>query len=243
MGWTAATRTLTLSEPVTFDGASVVGLRRADGSLSGPWTVTAGATAYDVVLAAMPDFTPEVVGQTRERTHVVFGTANTWRTLAIVVRVQPRGLYEVEIEAVTEDPSVHTAETGVVAPPIQTSNLPRRATKPVIKGLFARRIPGDATGAVFGWQAAPGADIYDLEMAEGRDVDNPTAGWVPVANTASTQRATPLLFVNNTMIRVRGSGLAVGPWLAATIGSLIPTMWNTDNTPMWTNDTDPMWSV
>ncbi|MEI6099244.1 MAG: host specificity factor TipJ family phage tail protein, partial [Alphaproteobacteria bacterium] len=242
VGWTAATRTLTLSEPVTFAGASVIGLRRADGSLSGPWTVTAGATAYDVVLAAMPDFTPEVAGQTRERTHVVFGTANTWRTLAIVVRVQPRGLYEVEIEAVTEDPSVHTAETGVVAPPIQTSSLPRRPTKPVVKGLYARRIPGDAIRAVFGWRAAPGAEIYDLEMAEGSDVDNPTAGWVPVANTASTQRAVQLLFVNRTMIRVRGSGLAVGPWLAATLGSLIPYMWNTDDTAMWTNDTDPMWS-
>lgn len=243
VGWNAATKTLTLSEPVIFAGASVVGLRRADGSLSGPWAVTAGADAYTVVLTTLPDFTPEVVGQTRERTHVVFGTANTWRTLALVVEVRPRGLYEVEIEAVTEDPSVHTAETGVVAPPIRTSNLPRRVTKPVVSGLFARRIPGDAQRAVFGWRPATGAEIYNLEMAEGSDVSDPDTGWTRAADTAATQQTATLMYAARTMVRVRGTGLAAGPWIAATLGTLIPEMWNSPETPMWTADINPMWSV
>lgn len=242
-GWNAATRTLTLSEPVSVAGASVVGLRRADGSLSGPWAVTAGADAYNVVLATLPDFTPEVGGQTRERTHVVFGTANTWRTLALVVSAQPRGLYEVEIEAVTEDPSVHTAETGVVAPPIRTSTLPRRVTKPVVKGLFARRIPGDAQRAVFSWRPAAGAEIYNLEMAEGSDVSDPDTGWTRAADTAATQQTATLMYSARTMVRVRGSGLAAGPWVAATLGTLIPDMWNSPETPMWTADINPLWSV
>ena len=241
-GWDAITRTLTLSEPVTVTGSSVVGLRRDDGSLSGPWAVTAGATEYKVVLTLTPDMTPEVFGQSRERTHVTFGTANTWRTLAKVIRVQPRGLYEVEIEAVTEDPSVHTAESGVVAPPIRTSGLPRRPTKPVVSGLFARRIPGDATRAVFGWRPAQGAEIYNLEMAEGDNVADPDTGWTRVADTAMTQRAAQLMYTNRTMVRVRGSGLAAGPWIAATLGALIPDFWLSDDTPFWTADTDPFWS-
>lgn len=243
VAWDAGSGVLTLSEPMTFTGASVIGLRRADGSLSGPWSVTAGATAYQVVLADTIDIVPEVSGQTRERTHVTFGSASTWRTLALVVRVQPMGLYEVEIEAVTEDPSVHTAETGVVAPPIRTSALPRKVTRPVVKGLFARRVPGDATRAVFGWRPAAGAEIYNIEMAEGSDVSDPDAGWTPVGDTASTQRAVQLLYVNRTMVRVRGTGLAAGPWVAATLGTLIPEMWNSNDTPMWTVDTDPMWST
>jgi hypothetical protein len=243
VGWDAATRTLTLSEPMTFTGASVLGLRKADGSLSGPWPVTAGADPYQVVLTSPPDITPEVAGQTRERTHVAFGSAITWATQAVVVRVQPRGLYEVEIEAVTEDPSVHTAETGVVAPPIRTSNLPKRVTKPVVKGLFARRIPGDNTRAVFGWRPAPGAEVYNLEMAEGSDVSDPDTGWTRAADTASTQQIAPLMYTARTMVRVRASGLAAGPWVAATIGTLIPDMWNSDETPMFTADINPMWSV
>lgn len=241
VGWDPATRTLTLSEPVVVTGSSVVGLYRADGSLSGPWAVTAGVDAKHVVLTLTPDITPEVQGQTRERTHVAFGTASTWATQAIVVRTQPRGLYEVAIEAVTEDPSVHTAETGVVAPPIRTSNLPRRKTKPVVSGLFARRIPGVATRATFGWQPAPGADVYNFEMAEGNDVSDPLTGWTRIGDVSTAQIVASLMHVNRTMVRVRGVGLAAGPWIAATIGNLIPDFWLSDTTPFWTADADPFW--
>lgn len=241
VGWDAGTRTLTLTEPVTVIGASVVGLRRNDGSLSGPWAVTAGVDAYHVVLTLTPDFTPEVVGQDRERTHVTFGTASTWATMALVSRATPKGLYEVEIEAVTEDPSVHTAESGVVAPPIVTSDLARRPTKPVVAGLFARRIPGEAARATFGWQPAAGADLYNMEMAEGDDVTDPNAGWTRVADTTAAQQVATLMHVNRTMVRVRGVGKAAGPWIASTIGDLIPDFWLTDTTPFWTADADPFW--
>ena len=244
VAWDATTDTLTLSEPVTVTAQSVVGLRRDDGSLSGPWPVLmAGATNRDVILAMTPDLTPEVRGQSRERTHVVFGTASTWSTMARVIRVQPRGLYEVEIEAVTEDASVHTAEDGVVAPPIRTSLLPRVPTRPVVSTLFARRIPGDTQRAVFGWRPAPGADIYNLEMAEGTDVTAPDADWTRVADTAATQRVSTLMYSNRTMVRVRGSGLATGEWVAATLGTLIPEMWNTDATLFYTADGNAMWST
>ena len=142
----------------------------------------------------------------------------------------------------TEDPSVHTAESGVVAPPIRTSGLPRRPTKPVVSGLFARRIPGDATRAVFGWRPAQGAEIYNLEMAEGDNVADPDTGWTRVADTAMTQRAAQLMYTNRTMVRVRGSGLAAGPWIAATLGALVPDFWLSDDTPFWTADGDPFWS-
>ena len=105
--------------------------------MSGPWAVTAGATPYDVVLATAPDAAPNT-GDEFERSDVVFGLATTWRTLAKVTNVRPRGLYDVQIEAVPEDPSVHTAETGIVAPPIRTSSLPRKVTTPVVTGLMAR---------------------------------------------------------------------------------------------------------
>ncbi len=243
IGWDAASRILTLSEPVTVGAASVVGLRRDDGGLSGPWQVIAGPTSTQVMLAVAPDITPHVTGQMRERTHVLFGTASTWATLAKVASVRPRGLYEVEIEAVPDDPSVHTAEIGITAPPIRTSQLARVLTQPRVTGLFARKIPGETDKAVFGWQPAPGAELYHLEMAEGSDVSDPATGWTRIGDTPHSQRVALLMFSNRTMVRVRAVGLAAGPWTAATIGTLIPQMWNTDATAMWTSDPNLMWSA
>lgn len=238
-----ATLIMELSEPVTVTETSVIGLRKADGTLSGPWPVVAGPTPYHVELIGPLDITPETSGQTRERTHAMFGTASTWSTLAIVVRAQPRDLNEVEIECVAEDPAVHTAEIGVVARPIRTSLLPRRVSQPVVSGLFARRVPGETNRAVFGWKPAAGAEIYNLEMAEGSDVLDPDTGWTRVADTTATQRSSDLMFANRTMIRVRASGLAAGPWIAATVGALIPAMWNTDDTALYTSDLNAMWST
>ena len=242
VGWNAATRALKVSEPLAITGSNVVALRRANGSQTDPIAVTAGASDYEVILAAAPDFTPESGGQTRERTHVAFGLAATYSTMAKVLTCRPRGLYEVAIDAVTEDPSVHTAETGVVAPPLVTSNLPRRPIVPIVKGLFARRIPGDATRCVIGWRPAPGADTYHVEMAEGTDVNDANARWTRMADTSAATQAQSLLHSARTMIRVRGVGLTAGPWIAATLGSLIPSAWNTDATPAWTLDSNPAWS-
>ena len=242
VGWNPATRTLTLSEPVTVSAGTVIGLRKAGGGLSGPWAVSAGPDAYNVILAVTPDIVPEVRGQDRERTHVVFGTTTTWVTMAKVLSARPSDLYHVTIQAVTEDPSVHTAETGIVAPPIVTSSLPRQVTRPIVTGLFATRIPGNATRCVIGWQPAPGADVYHVEMAEGADVNDPQAFWTRVADTSAATQASTLLHAARTMIRVRGVGLAAGPWTAATLGSLIPGFWLSDDTPFWGADSDPFWS-
>ena len=83
MSWDAGTKTAILSEPLTWKPAEThyIGLRRRDGSLSGPYTATIGISDYHVVLATAPDFTPHV-GQDEERTHYTFGWSQTWRQLA-----------------------------------------------------------------------------------------------------------------------------------------------------------------
>ncbi|KAF0174089.1 MAG: hypothetical protein FD162_1324 [Rhodobacteraceae bacterium] len=242
VAWDTGTRRLTLSEPMSFGaGSYYIGLRTASGGISGPWAVTAGVSDYEVILTDAPDMTP-YTGAERERTHVVFGLAETWRTLAKITSVKPRGLYEVTIEAVTEDPSVHTADQGYVAAPIRTSALPRTITMPVVGGLLARRIPGDNSRAVLAWRAAAGADGYQIEMARGTDITDPTVTWTRVADTTAAHHVITLLYAAQTLIRVRGVGLTAGPWVIAALGTLIPNMWNTDPTAMWTLNANPMWS-
>ena len=241
LAWEAGSRTLTLSEPVTFgSGAHYIGLRRRDGGLSGPWLVTAGDVVNSVVLAETPDMTP-YTGSELERTHVTFGAGETWRTAARVTSTRPRGLYEVEIEAATEDPSVHTADTGVTAPPIRISSLPRRITQPVVKNLIARRMPSDLTRAVLAWRPAPNAEIYQIEMAEGWDVTDPDVSWTRTADTTAAQHVVTILYANQTLIRVRGLGLAAGPWVTASLGSLIGDFWLADTATFWGADASIFW--
>lgn len=241
VGWDAGSRTLRLSEPVSFGaGSHYVGLRTAGGGLSGPWAVVPGADAYSVILTVTPDMTP-YAGSERERSHVVFGVLESWRTLALVTGIRPRGLYGVSIEAVAEDPSVHSAETGVTAPPIRTSSLPRRVTQPVVSRLFARRQPSDANRVVLGWRPAPGAETYQIEMAQGTDVADPNVSWTRTADTSAASQVITIFYPTQTLIRVRGVGLAAGPWIAATLGSLIGDFWLADAAAFWGADASIYW--
>lgn len=243
VAWDAGSRTLSVTEPQEFGaGTHYVGLRRADGSLSGPWEVAAGADPHDLVLAEAPDFTPET-GSGRERTHVVFGPGDSWAALARITGVRPRGLYEVELEAVIEDPAVHTAEDGQSVPVLRVSRLPGVVARPAVSGLMARRMPGEATRALLAWRPAPGAETYQVEMTEGDDPADTEVGWTRTADTTATHHVIDLLYAARTMIRVRGIGLAAGPWVVATLGDLIADMWNSPSTPMWTLDWNAMWSA
>ena len=102
---------LTLSEPVTFkDGQEhYLALRKKDGSLAGPYKVSAGELATEVILETLPEI-PILTDTDRERTHFAFGTAGKWSVLARVTRIRPRG-NTVEITAVIEYNRVHEGQT------------------------------------------------------------------------------------------------------------------------------------
>jgi len=88
-------------------------LRRRDGGVSGPHTVTPGPDPQQVVFANLPDI-PMETGLSAERTHFAFGVAEQWSLLARVIAVRPRG-EQVEITCVAEHPAVHSADLTVSA--------------------------------------------------------------------------------------------------------------------------------
>jgi len=242
VAWDAETRTLTLTEPLTFaEGPHFVGLRKADGGLSGPWEVRPGPTPREVILTDPPDITP-LTGTDRERTHVTFGASTRWRVLAKVLEARPRDLHSVEIDFVVEDPSVHTAEDGAVAPPLVIGSLPVRRTFPVVAGLFARRSIDDPTRAQLGWTPAPGADLYQIELAEGTDPAEAGLSWTRVADTTSSSYLVMLLYADRTLIRVRGVGAAAGPWIYESLGDALAPFWSDDSLVVWSDDTAEIWS-
>jgi len=92
------------------------------------------------------------------------------------------------------------------------------------------------------WQPSPGADLYQIEMAEGSDPSDPTVSWTRAGDTTSTNYVATLLYANRSLIRVRGVGLMAGAWAATSIGSLVTDFWFADTTPFWQADANPFWS-
>jgi len=239
VAWDAQSRTLTLSEPLQWrdsgDGAHYIGLRTKQGGVDGPYEVTPGAQVHQVILQHTPSHEP-YVGSEFERTQVAFGWAQTWRQMAKVISIRPRGLYQVEIEAINEDPSVHTAELGQVAPPVQTSQLTTLYTTPLIADLTLRSSTSDQSKALLTWTPAPGAESYQIEMAAGQNPYGANLTWTRVGETSANNFAVTALYGVQTLIRVRGVGLTAGPWVALFYGSSADYMWVNDDAPMWAAD-------
>lgn len=99
--------TLSLSEPVSFAEGQThyVALRQKNGSLSGPYVVTAGSLKTEVILSEEPSM-DILTGTDAERTHFAFGAADKWSVFARVTGIKPRSGKD-EITAAVEDSRVH----------------------------------------------------------------------------------------------------------------------------------------
>ena len=216
VAWDAGTKVLTLNETMTWGaGTHYIGLRKRNGSLEGPIAVTAGVDAYKLVLATVPSFTP-FTGQSEERTHIIFGWGETWRQPARVISVRPRGLDQVELECVNEDNAVHSAETGLIAPAAQHSQLATKWTAPVVSDLRAHGRPSDPNTMMLSWRVSPGASRYLVEQS-GDD----GLSWTRIGDTAATSMTAQVLFGDSTWVRVAASAAIVqGAWTILDYGPI-----------------------
>jgi hypothetical protein len=236
VGYDDVARTLTLSEPVTWGtGAHYVGLRRRDGSVSGPYAVTQRESLYELTLSEDLDFTP-YTGQEEERTHLVFGWGDTWRQLARVISVRPKDENTVEITCVNEDDSVHTADQGITAPAANRSQLPATPSSPRIEGLTARSSLSDEATMIISWQPSPGADRYLIEQsADGMS-------WTRTGETTANNYTSKALYGSQTKVRICASGQIRGSWVTVNFALLSDYMWDADSgVLMWSADSNLMW--
>jgi len=236
VAWNSTTKTLTLTEDMTFTtGTHYVALRKRDGSMDGPYSAAAGASANQLVLATAPSFTP-YTGDGEERTHVVFGPGAAYAQRARVLSAKPKSLTQVDIECVNEDDNVHTADTGVTTPTLVTSALAGYTNAPVILGLTARSMTGAPDQMLLSWQPSAWADYYLIEQsADG-------VKWTRTGETGAANYTAVALYGSTTTVRVAAVGIARGPWVQVSYGSSADYMWNAvDTTLMWTTDPTLMW--
>lgn len=236
VGWNASTLTLTLSEPLDWSagGAHYIAWRKRNGTREGPHAVTAGADAYHAVLAALPDFAPDV-GSDRERSHYQFGPSSAQSVTARVMAMKPASMERVDLAFVVESDAVHTADTGA-APGATAWQLPNRYTEPVVAGLVARSMPDAPDRMILSWKPAAGGEYYLVEQSE--DGEHWTRSGEPRTNNYTATA----LYGPRTIIRVAAVGVTKGPWVEVSYGQSASYAWTNDADPAWTNDADPAWS-
>jgi hypothetical protein len=211
IGWDAATRTATLSEPpVWTDGANhYVRLVGHNGTPTGIIQAAKHATQPNrIILAVDPGFTPETEGYRRERTRYVFGSAGQIEAQALVVAIRPKDRTRIEIEAVVEDSRVHDAETGTV-PDDTAPGYPSQPTAPVVSGLIVSEAgTPTAPQQIVSWQPAEGATHYLVEYTTD-DIN-----WIKAGDTTGSRWTidgiAPGQYFN---ARVAAMGLLRGPWV------------------------------
>lgn len=238
VAWDSVNLIATLSEPLTWSPGSThyIALRKRDGGVDGPYVVTAGVANNQVVLQSVPAITPYTAGA-EERTHYTFGWADTWRQPARLLSARPRGLHQIEIEAVNEDDSVHTAETGQTAPAKITSQLNSYTTTPVVAGLTAYSMNNAPDKMLLAWKPSPWADYYLIEQS------SDGVAWTRSGEVSSSNFTGAALYGSHTIVRVAAVGLARGPWAQVAYGVNADYMWASNNTAlMWTSvDSFLMW--
>lgn len=236
VSWDDGTRLLTLSEPMVWgSGPHYVALRRRDGSVSGPYSVSAGPSDYKLVLAEAPDFTP-YTGQEEERTHATFGWADTWAQLARVIAIRPRDQYTVELTCVNEDNNVHTADIGISTPPVVSSQLSAVSAAPAVTGLQVKSKAGDPAIMLGSWRPAPGAEYYIIEQS----VDGES--WTRTMETRGNTFTAPALYGPQTLVRVAAVGALRGSWAQVAYAIESDYMWSANSgTLMWSADSNLMW--
>lgn len=225
-------RRLTVNELLDWGtGQHFVGLRKLDGSMSGPHLVSRGLADNIIIFDNPVDYTPigSIITETVveepavdmsgvERTHIIFGESPNTIQYAKVINVQPVGMYEVSIEAVAEDSAVHVADAGVVTPPVITSSLVRDYGSPVISELQVV-VGGTIVGpeVSLAWRPAAGAEYYVVDQSS----DGNT--WSRLLSTV-TASARAIVSPGLVYLRVAGvRGVDIGPYLEWT-GNLVDFM-------------------
>jgi len=106
-------RTLYLNQDLEWgSGQHYVGIRRPDGTLSGPYQCSQGSTSYSVVINADLDFVP-VFNGAHEPPYFMFGLADEWCLPILVTDIKPTGTDKVKVTAFEYSPDVYLYDDAV----------------------------------------------------------------------------------------------------------------------------------
>lgn len=102
------------SEPLDWSsgGAHVVGIRRPDGTLAGPYTATR-IDDYRLSVTGV-DFVPDT-SWSIEPPHILFGPVTRWSYPALITAINPNGTEGASVEATNYDPRIYQYDNATPA--------------------------------------------------------------------------------------------------------------------------------
>lgn len=180
-------------------------LRKPNGDVDGPYTVTRGSPDTQMILTAPLSWTPDTDGDTT-RTIFQFGTISSVLSQWVISKIRPLGGNKVSIRALNYVASVHTVDTG--SPPADNNPavIATSDDAPVIAHLILENTTNPAIIRA-SWSPAPGATEYVVEMA----FDASPLEFHHVATITRNQLDIPTT-TGVVYIRVAAIGRARGPW-------------------------------
>lgn len=209
---------LTLSEDVTFEVGETyqIALRGKHNQPLGPYTVTAGTEANQVVATGLPagEF---FFDEQNEPPYFMFGKTNEVGEIARVLNVKAVSGDSIEITAVVDDQS-RFDPAGTVTPLTTGDTPPVGSPAPTVTGLVVR----DATvsgRAIAYWDAIADATYYRIEISS--DGTN----YAPLGDTPLTSFAFPVQ-AGTYYVRVSAQNLGFGNWVVwtGTLGDNLGTV-------------------
>jgi hypothetical protein len=198
---------VTLSEPVIFEvgTAYVLLIRLRDGTASGPWNVTPGDHAREVLLASPLDH-PPAMSDRMELPLFAFGAVGLESKRLTVVHLAPGEGETVDVGFVNYAPEIYEFDS-ITAPPLGDPGGPVVVPlAPSVTGLAVVPIYGDAAHVRAVWNWTLGARYYLVETSV------TGAAWNALGTVQTTSLDIP--FAGGELyVRVAAVGAAQGPWL------------------------------
>lgn len=200
---------LTLSEPVTFDepGIHRIAVRKTDGTVYGPVTVTAGTDEFHVdMLAPLP--AGLLFDDDHERPMYVFGLAEEEARLCVVTGLTPEDGGRVAVKAVNYDSRVFGFGPAVTPGKGAEPRAVQETAFAAVTGLNVWKIAGTNEFVQVSWQLTVGAKEYILELSQ---------DGVHYDRLRTTQDTVYIMRVHHPRIKyLRVAGVSadstVGPW-------------------------------
>ena len=159
--------TITLSDEVTFGvGTHKIAFRKKDGTVSGPHTCTAGATANEVVLGSAIDPSLFYFGLVHERPGFYFGPEGAEAAFCSVVNLRPGSDGSVEVVAVVyKDVYDNDEEDPPSLPSVPMPPKPPAAPELDCGNLVFSRVQTNGRRGMLSWMPTLGVTEYRVEVS------------------------------------------------------------------------------
>ena len=209
--------TVTLSEDVVFAEGLVhqMAIRGKTGQDLGPYTVTAGEEANQVIVATEIPGDQTFFDYQNEPPYFIFGVSNLVGKICRVVSLNPADGDGVSIKAVVDNQGRH-ADFGTAPALDAPSTPPTVPDSPIVPFVTVANVPSSTSLVTVSWGPASGAVGYILQRSSnGTD-------WVDVDTVTQTNYSLPIT-PGTLFIRVAGFNVGIGPFVSWTGTVGVPT--------------------